>query len=75
MLQLILSLLAISGIGAVLALLLEIADSYIADYGEKHILVNEEKDLLVEGGNPLLFSLMEEGIFIPSACGGVRVQR
>lgn len=70
MVQLILSLLAISGIGAVLALLLEIADSYIADYGEKHILINEEKDLLVEGGNPLLFSLMEEGIFIPSACGG-----
>lgn len=70
MVQLLLSLLAISGIGAVLALLLEIADSYIADYGEKHILINEEKDLLVEGGNPLLFSLMEEGIFIPSACGG-----
>lgn len=70
MLQLILSLLAISFIGAILALLLEIADSYIADYGEKHILVNEEEDLVVKGGNPLLFSLMEEGIFIPSACGG-----
>ena len=70
MLQLILSLLALAFIGAVLALLLEIADSYIADYGEKHILINEEKDLLVKGGNPLLFSLMDEGIFIPSACGG-----
>ncbi|NNG06779.1 MAG: 2Fe-2S iron-sulfur cluster binding domain-containing protein, partial [Desulfobacteraceae bacterium] len=70
MLQLILSLLALSGIGAVLALLLEIADSYIADYGEKHILINQEKDLLVKGGSPLLFSLMDEGIFIPSACGG-----
>jgi Na+-transporting NADH:ubiquinone oxidoreductase subunit F len=70
MFTLILSLLTISGIGALLALLLEIADSYIADYGEKHIIVNEEKDLLVEGGNPLLFSLGDEGIFIPSACGG-----
>ncbi len=70
MLQLILSLLIISLVGAVLALLLEIADSYIADYGEKHILINEQKDLLVKGGNPLLFSLMDEGIFIPSACGG-----
>jgi Na+-transporting NADH:ubiquinone oxidoreductase subunit F len=68
--QLILSLIAISIIGAILALLLEIADSYIADYGEAHILINEEKDLLVKGGNLLLFSLMDEGIFIPSACGG-----
>lgn len=70
MLQLVLSLLVISGIGALLALLLEIADRYIADYGEAHIVVNEEKDLVVTGGNPLLASLMEEGIFIPSACGG-----
>jgi Na+-transporting NADH:ubiquinone oxidoreductase subunit F len=70
MLQLLLSLLAISGIAALLALLLELADSYIADYGESHILINEEKDLLVEGGNPLLFTLMEQKIFIPSACGG-----
>ena len=70
MLQLVLSLLVISGIGALLALLLEIADRYIADYGEAHIVVNEEKDLVVTGGSPLLASLMEEGIFIPSACGG-----
>lgn len=70
MLQLILSLLAISGIGALLAIFLEIADSYIANYGEKHILINDAKDLVVRGGSPLLFSLMENGIFIPSACGG-----
>ena len=70
MLQLLLSLLAISGIGALLALLLELADSYIADYGESHILINEEKDLLVNGGSPLLFTLMDQKIFIPSACGG-----
>jgi Na+-transporting NADH:ubiquinone oxidoreductase subunit F len=70
MLQLILSLVAISAIGAVLALLLEIADSYIADYGESHILINEDKELVVKGGSPLLFSMMDEGIFIPSACGG-----
>jgi len=70
MLQLFLSLLTISGIAALLALLLELADSYIADYGESHILINEEKDILVQGGNPLLATLMEQRIFIPSACGG-----
>lgn len=70
MLELMLSLLAISGMGALLALFLEIADTYIADYGEAHIVINDEKDLVVKGGSPLLSSLMEQGIFIPSACGG-----
>ncbi len=70
MAQLIISLLILSGIGAFLALLLEVADSYLADYGEKHILINEQKDLLVQGGKPLLFTLSEQNIFIPSACGG-----
>lgn len=70
MIQVILSLLILSAIGALLAFLLEVADSYLADYGERHILINDEKDLLVSGGKPLLFTLMEQGIFIPSACGG-----
>jgi Na+-transporting NADH:ubiquinone oxidoreductase subunit F len=70
MLTLLISLLIMSGIAALLALLLEIADSYLADYGEKQILVNEQKQLVVEGGRPLLSTLMGQGIFIPSACGG-----
>jgi Na+-transporting NADH:ubiquinone oxidoreductase subunit F len=68
--NLFLSLMLLSALAAVLALLLEVADAYLADYGEKHILVNEEKDLLVKGGKPLLQTLAGEGIFIPSACGG-----
>lgn len=70
MIQIVVSLLIMSAIGALLAFLLEVADSYLADYGERHIRINDEKDLLVRGGNPLLFTLMEQGIFIPSACGG-----
>ena len=70
MLTLLISLLILSGIAALLALLLEIADSYLADYGEMKILVNEQKQLVVEGGKPLLSTLMGQGIFIPSACGG-----
>ena len=70
MLTLLISLLILSGIAALLALFLEIADSYLADYGEKKILVNEQKELVVEGGRPLLSTLMGQGIFIPSACGG-----
>jgi Na+-transporting NADH:ubiquinone oxidoreductase subunit F len=68
--EILLGLLAISGLAAFLALLLEVADSYLADYGERHILVNDEKDLIVKGGRPLLFSMSEKGIFLPSACGG-----
>jgi Na+-transporting NADH:ubiquinone oxidoreductase subunit F len=68
--ELIFSVLIISGIGALFALLLELADHFIANYGECRISINREKELIVEGGNPLLFSLMEEGIFVPSACGG-----
>jgi len=70
MLTLLVSLLIMSGIAALLALFLEIADSYLADYGEKEILVNDQKKLVVEGGRPLLSTLMGQGIFIPSACGG-----
>jgi Na+-transporting NADH:ubiquinone oxidoreductase subunit F len=66
----ILGLLIISLLSALLALLLEVAASYLTDYGEKHILINEEKDLVVAGGGSLLATLMGEGIFIPSACGG-----
>jgi Na+-transporting NADH:ubiquinone oxidoreductase subunit F len=70
MLQLFVSLLILSGISALLAFFLEIARAYVADYGECRITVNQEKDLPVQGGSPLLFSLMDEGIFVPSACGG-----
>lgn len=70
MAQLIFSVLIISGIGALFALLLELANHFIANYGECRIAINQEKELVVQGGNPLLFSLMEEEIFIPSACGG-----
>lgn len=64
------SILIISGISAFLALLIELADSFIANYGECRVLINQKKDLTVQGGSPLLFTLQEEGIFIPSACGG-----
>jgi Na+-transporting NADH:ubiquinone oxidoreductase subunit F len=71
MTQLLLSLLALSGLGALLAFFLEVADSYLGFYGECQIRINEgEKELQVSGGETLLSSLMDQGIFIPSACGG-----
>ncbi|KAB3534463.1 2Fe-2S iron-sulfur cluster binding domain-containing protein [Alkaliphilus pronyensis] len=60
----------ISGIATTLALLLTIADVYIANYGEKKIIINDDKELIVEGGSSLLSTLVGNNIFIPSACGG-----
>ena len=38
--------------------------------GKITININGEKDLIVDGGNTLLSTLSNEGIFLPSACGG-----
>ena len=71
MVHLLLSLVALSCLGAGLAFLLEIADSYLGFYGECQIDINTgERELTVQGGGTLLSTMMEQGIFIPSACGG-----
>ena len=71
MYQLVAGVFTLSLLTGILALLLEIADSYLADYGEVQININQgDRSLAVDGGNKLLFTLMDEGIFIPSACGG-----
>ncbi len=60
----------ITGITTSLAILLTLADAYIADYGEKKIIINQEKEFIIDGGSSLLSSLVSQNIFIPSACGG-----
>lgn len=62
--------LTISSITGILALLLSIANRTIANYGEKQITINADKELTVDGGDTLLSALVEQKIFIPSACGG-----
>ncbi len=60
----------ISGITGALAFLLSIANKTIANYGEKKLLINESKEYIVDGGETLLSALVEQEVFIPSACGG-----
>ena len=57
-------------INLVLALLMLLADATINSYGKVVIKINADHSLDVEGGQTLLNTLKEEGIFIPSACGG-----
>ena len=61
---------AITALTAILALILVVADAFIANYGECKVTINGKKELVVKGGRSLLNTLMEEEIFIPSACGG-----
>lgn len=60
----------VSGITAFLAFLLSIAQNTIGNYGEKIVQINGDKDITVDGGSTLLSGLVENEIFIPSACGG-----
>ncbi|MHC4885361.1 MAG: FAD-binding oxidoreductase [Planctomycetota bacterium] len=58
-------------LAACLTALLLIAEHFFANYGDCAIDINEgEKLLTLRGGGSLLSSLSEEGVFIPSACGG-----
>ena len=59
-----------AGIGGFLALLLVIADYFLANYGDCQIEINGKTKITVKGGSSLLNSLGENNIFIPSACGG-----
>ena len=63
-------LLVLVGIAGMLGIVLALADHYLANYGECNIKVNDDKDLNVKGGNTLLAGLLDNKIFLPSACGG-----
>jgi Na+-transporting NADH:ubiquinone oxidoreductase subunit F len=60
----------LSGLTGFLALLLILAESVVANYGECTIEINKKKKLEVIGGSSLLSLLDEHGIYLASACGG-----
>jgi Na+-transporting NADH:ubiquinone oxidoreductase subunit F len=68
--QLLIGIGAISAVTTVLAVIMVIADATIANYGDVKVKINDDREVTVTGGKPLLGSLMEEKVFIPSACGG-----
>ncbi|HMT92561.1 NADH:ubiquinone reductase (Na(+)-transporting) subunit F [uncultured Thiothrix sp.] len=55
-------------IGLVYAILM--ARQRLVPQGDVHILVNGEKDLVVNPGGKLLGALADKGLFVSSACGG-----
>ncbi|UCD52217.1 MAG: 2Fe-2S iron-sulfur cluster binding domain-containing protein [Phycisphaerales bacterium] len=62
--------LVVSTIAGALAAVLAVSEYYLANYGPCRVTINEEREVTVQGGKSLLSSLVDEKIFIPSACGG-----
>ena len=61
----------ISSISGLLAAILVFAERIISNYGEVELNINGgEKKSIVQGGASLLETLVEQKLFIPSACGG-----
>lgn len=59
-------------LGVILALvvILLVAKNYLVPSGPVKVTINGENELDVESGNTLLNTLTENGVFLPSACGG-----
>ena len=53
-----------------LVIMLLVAKKYLSPSGKVVITVNGDKELTVEQGNNVMATLNENGIFLPSACGG-----
>jgi len=68
--SMLIAVLVVSSIAAGLAALLAISEYYLANYGPCQVTINDDRQVTVEGGKSLLSSLVDEKIFIPSACGG-----
>ena len=65
------TILSISLMSSLLALLVVLADKFLNSYGECSIDINNgSRTLKVQGGTSLLSALSSQKIFIPSACGG-----
>ena len=70
MIDFLLTVIIVSSISAGLALLLVLCGKYVVNYGPCKITINDDRELDTEGGKSLLAGLVEQKVFIPSACGG-----
>lgn len=68
--DILLAIAVVAGLCAALAVILLVSEAVLINYGICTITINEEDELKVDGGNTLLATLMEQEIFVPSACGG-----
>jgi len=62
--------LLVGGVSVLMAVMISIIDGIVNNYGEVVVDVNGKKQMTVKGGSKLLGTLADQGIFLPSACGG-----
>lgn len=62
--------LVVGGLSAFLAMIINIVDALVNNYGEVKININDSKEITVKGGANLMSTLGSSKIFVPSACGG-----
>ncbi len=62
--------LIVTAIAAILAAVLTLADRTVGNYGQVTMVINDDKEFTVDGGSTVLSTLINEKVFIPSACGG-----
>ena len=53
-----------------LVVILLVAKSYLVASGKVKVKINGDKELEVNSGASLLSTLAENGVYLPSACGG-----
>ena len=54
----------------IICIIIIFLDRVISNYGEIKVKINNEREIEVKGGKPLLKELVHQKILIPSACGG-----
>ena len=67
---LILQTLGVGMVSVLMAVMISVIDAIVNNYGEVVVDVNGKKQMTVKGGSKLLGTLADQGIFLPSACGG-----
>jgi Na+-transporting NADH:ubiquinone oxidoreductase subunit F len=70
MTEIIIAVLVVAALSSALAIMLLLSEAVLINYGICTITINDEDELEVEGGKTLLQTLMDQEIFVPSACGG-----
>ncbi len=71
LIELVIAVGTLCGLSSFLAIIMVIAESTIGNYGDVKININHgEKVIDARGGKPLLTTLKDANVFIPSACGG-----
>jgi Na+-transporting NADH:ubiquinone oxidoreductase subunit F len=70
MLEIILGILIFTGIVIALVFVIIGAKNKLVASGDLEVLINDEKKIHVPVGSKLLTALADNGLFVPSACGG-----